>query len=164
MLTAALRWFSAVPAWYGCWSEPEARYASGAWQDGMLHHWHQSLRPVFMALKLTSRQECLCIGREQAHSVRDFAAMVDSTWGRSGVHDARVALLRLLLQVSTASAALNKDQPHGAVQHCRPVSPTPQVCTSFTIPLAPGGRRSAGRVGSAGGSLGTRRSEPPRHP
>ena len=73
-----------------------------------------------MALKLTSRQECFCIGREQARAVRDFAAMVDSTWGRSGVHDARVALLRLLLQVSTASAALNTDQPHCAVQHCRP--------------------------------------------
>ena len=36
VLTAALRWFSAVPAWYGCWSEPEARYVPNSQHHGML--------------------------------------------------------------------------------------------------------------------------------
>ena len=118
-----------------------------------------------MAWRLSSQRRCFCFGREQARAIRDFAAMADSTWGRSGGDDARVSLLRLLLQVSKIFGPLHTDQPHCAVQHCRPhVSHVQGVHKLHMISLAPGGRGSAGRVGSAGGSLGTRRSELLRQP
>jgi hypothetical protein len=60
--------------------------------------------------------------------------MVDDTWGRSSVDDARVALLRLLLQVSTILATnhtcrlLASYCEAPCIRSAFPMSTTPQMC------------------------------------